>query len=169
MPTTNLRSKTVVLLTATAAAVVLSAGFAVPAGAEETHPLPGGALTVADGTTADFEEGEKRTVFDAAAQPNPCVATEGALVCFAHDGDYIWVKDTKADGLSAVGIGHTNYGRTEGCRNKEGYNKWAKCNYDFAEDKKIQMEALRYDGDTRRYVVPVPRRFTAWLGIDGRV
>ncbi|MFD6230029.1 hypothetical protein ACFWFZ_24610 [Streptomyces sp. NPDC060232] len=169
MSKTILRRKPAVLMAATAAAVVLSAAFAAPAGAEETYPLAGGGLIVAEGTTADYDEGEKRTAFNPAAQPDPCVETEGARVCFEHSGDIIWVKDTKADGLSAVGGGHTNYGRYEGCRNKAGHNKWVKCNFDFAEDKKIRMEAFRYDGDTGLYVYPVPRRFSAWLGIDGRV
>ncbi|WP_084598719.1 hypothetical protein [Actinoplanes subtropicus] len=62
-----------------------------------------------------------------------CVSTTGAKACFAAYGDYVWVKDTKANGESAAGTiqGH-NWARQ--CFNDRGAaGGWVKCDFDVPE------------------------------------
>ncbi|MDT9686649.1 hypothetical protein RND61_31985 [Streptomyces sp. TRM76323] len=95
-----------------------------------------------------------------------CVATYGSKVCFQHDGDVIWVLDTASDGMSAIGGVYTDYGRApEACRNKSGYNRWVKCDKDYAESGNVRLRALRYDGDTGKYYQP--EAYSRWLPVDG--
>jgi hypothetical protein len=62
-----------------------------------------------------------------------CVSVSGAKACFAAYGDYVWVKDTKANGASAAGTiqGHGWYRQ---CFNRVGAaGGWVKCNFDVPE------------------------------------
>lgn len=55
--------------------------------------------------------------------------------CVRYSGDVIWVKDTAADGHSAVAQVTTNTSPqvTRICRNRFGAGSWAKCNWDWPE------------------------------------
>lgn len=132
------------------------------------------AWTVQDGTASAAgpaaEAATTGTVsaLSAAAVPPDswCAATYGSKVCFQHDGDVVWVLDTAADGMSAFGGIYTNYGRApEGCRNKSGAQQWVYCDKDYAEDGKIRLRALRYDGDTGKYYQP--EAYSGWLSVNG--
>ncbi|MEU7556603.1 hypothetical protein AB0B01_30505 [Streptomyces sp. NPDC044571] len=75
------------------------------------------------------------------------------------------MKDTLADGKSAVALWQTNYGRTGGCRNKLTAGKWAECNYDMREEGYIQLQNTRYDAETNTFTYPNPRVYSLWLPI----
>jgi hypothetical protein len=88
------------------------------------------------------------------ANTSYCGETTGSEFCWDSNGDRIYVKDTKADGYSAVARWYTDYGRWGTCRNSLGAGQWGVCNKDFAEGYVINMRASRYDGDTGQYVGP---------------
>lgn len=76
-----------------------------------------------------------------------------AIGALEGKGDYIWVKDTCADGRSAVARfkpveGSTGETATRICRNNRGVGKWAKCNFDWPEHTTACLHAGVYDGDT---------------------
>ncbi|MEU7136051.1 hypothetical protein [Streptomyces sp. NPDC046261] len=96
----------------------------------------------------------------------PCIASTGVITCFDKAGDKVYVKDTKADGKSAVGLWRTDYGRSGGCRNKLTAGKWAQCNYNMREGGNIQLQNARYDGETRKFIYPEPRVYSPWLSIN---
>ncbi|MBZ4321060.1 hypothetical protein [Streptomyces huiliensis] len=102
---------------------------------------------------------------DAITARIPCITSTGVKTCFDKDGDKVYVKDTKANGKSAVGLWATNYGRTGGCRNKLGEDKWAVCNYNMREEGHIQLENAQYDGETRKLSRFEPRALSVWLPI----
>lgn len=53
--------------------------------------------------------------------------------------DYIFVKDLRKDGDSAVINWETNYGRYGQCETKLGKGVWGVCNKEFAEDRRIDF------------------------------
>ncbi|GAA0461604.1 hypothetical protein ACFQ2B_34335 [Streptomyces stramineus] len=95
----------------------------------------------------------------------PCITSYGVKTCFDRAGDKVYVKDTEADGKSAVGLWKTNYTRDGGCRNKLGEGKWAVCNYNMREPGHIQLQNARYDGQTGKFTYPNPRVYSVWLPI----
>ncbi|MFI6642686.1 hypothetical protein [Streptomyces sp. NPDC050504] len=118
-------------------------------------------------SAAGVATGTASTLSAAAVPPDSwCANAYGSKVCFQHDGDVVWVLDTVSDGMSAVGGVYTNYGRApEACRNKAGAKQWVYCDKDYAEDGKVRLRALRYDGDTGKYYQP--QAYSAWLSVDG--
>lgn len=75
-----------------------------------------------------------------------CVSMTGATACFRPTGDDFFVKDTKADGASAVvDWQFDDYSRTGSCINSLGNGKWGWCNKDFTEAKDMWIRAARYD------------------------
>ncbi|MFI9237197.1 hypothetical protein [Streptomyces sp. NPDC053079] len=102
---------------------------------------------------------------EAATAALPCITSTGVITCFDKAGDKVFVKDTAADGKSAVGLWKTNYDRAGGCRNKLGAGKWAECNYNMREGGYIQLQNARYDGDSGRFTYPNPRVYSIWLPI----
>ncbi|WP_189047283.1 hypothetical protein [Micromonospora sonchi] len=55
-------------------------------------------------------------------------------VCIDYDGDYVYVKDGKADGYAAMALVYSANGvNTRLCRNNHGNGTWAKCNFNWAE------------------------------------
>jgi hypothetical protein len=67
-------------------------------------------------------------------------ATSGASkgmtsVCVVYDGDYVYVRDGKVDDRAAFGmVWSANGVRDRYCLNNHGYDTWARCNFDWAED-----------------------------------
>ncbi|MEU4218486.1 hypothetical protein [Actinoplanes sp. NPDC026623] len=59
----------------------------------------------------------------------PCAAITGAKICYQHDGDRWWVKDTSEDHASAVASWQNRRNgalyREGGCRNSMGVGTWA--------------------------------------------
>lgn len=81
-----------------------------------------------------------------------CVSNgHGAEACFKPYGDKIYVKDTKADGYSAVGYFRTDYGRTGGCRNSHGAGTWGVCNFNMKEGHKVTLWAVNVDTPTNTW------------------
>ncbi|MFJ8694255.1 hypothetical protein [Streptomyces roseolilacinus] len=156
--------RTVLGAVAAAATLLLAA---TPATAEDTI-ADAPEWTVDQGTDqGEDTTGTKTPLASSSLPPDSwCVATYGSKVCFQHDGDVIWVLDTASDGMSAIGGVYTNYGRApEACRNKSGYNRWVKCDKDYAESGSVRLRALRYDGDTGKYYQP--EAYSGWLPVDG--
>ncbi len=90
-----------------------------------------------------------------------CNGTTGVTACFDADGDDIFVKDTKADGFSAVMRWHTDYGRWGTCRNRLGSGTWALCNKNLQEaSHTMTWRATRYNGNTGKWVAPESNDFT---------
>ncbi|MFF5537993.1 hypothetical protein ACFY71_36975 [Streptomyces cinerochromogenes] len=114
--------------------------------------------------TAETDDGVP-TDGEVGAAALPCITSTGVTSCFDKAGDKVLVKDTLADGRSAVGLWETNYGRTGGCRNGLGAGVWAECNYDMREEGYIQLQNARYDGDTGAWTYPNPRVYSVWLPI----
>jgi hypothetical protein len=117
----------------------------------------GGAAAQADDVTAAYTYEWNDGVATGVPIPNPgggCNDVTGAEGCFEPDGDKFYVKDTKADGYSAVVRWYTDYGRWGTCRNSLGAGKWAVCNKDFKEGYYIHWRVTRYNGDTGKWVDP---------------
>ncbi|GAA4260809.1 hypothetical protein [Dactylosporangium darangshiense] len=57
------------------------------------------------------------------------------IVCIDYDGDYVYVKDNKADGQSAMARIDSDRGDvlTRYCRNTHGNGTWARCNFNWSE------------------------------------
>ncbi|WP_051468076.1 hypothetical protein [Actinomadura oligospora] len=146
-------------VTGAMAAGTITPLLAVASAHAESAPVPQprvSAASVADGTA--LAGADARTV---GAKALRCVSTTGSIACFEPSGDKVYVKDTKKDHYSAVAIWKTSYGRKGGCRNALGYGKWAVCDYNMKEGRRIHWQALRYDGNTHRYIRPVSRMGTA--------
>lgn len=55
-------------------------------------------------------------------------------VCVDYDGDYVYVRDGRADGYAAIGyVGSANGVSDRFCRNNHGYGTWVRCNFDWVE------------------------------------
>jgi len=77
-----------------------------------------------------------------------CVTpSTGVTVCFRPLGDDFFVKDTKADGYSAVAAWQMNgwEPRTGSCVNSLGAGKWGWCNKDLTEGRQLWITEDRYD------------------------
>jgi hypothetical protein len=73
--------------------------------------------------------------------PTGVCATAGAdfhftKVCVDYSGDYVYVLDLYSDGYSAMALIESQRGSTLSrfCRNPNGLNTWARCNFDWRED-----------------------------------
>ncbi len=63
------------------------------------------------------------------------------IVCVDYYGDYVYVKDNKADGYAAMAVIESDRGIAyRFCRNPHGNGSWAKCNFDWSEPAKKQVE-----------------------------
>lgn len=80
--------------------------------------------------------------------------TGHTVVCVIYSGDYVYVKDSSADGLAAmaeisyenVDVGSKNIRL---CRNNYGNGSWARCNFDWNESVTKSVDGgvkQRYDG-----------------------
>ncbi|MCP9956268.1 hypothetical protein [Streptomyces sudanensis] len=170
MRTTPSRAPRAIRRTAPGAAAAVAALLlaATPAAAgDAVTDTPEWTLT--PGTEEDGAATGVRTPMASSSLPPDswCASTYGSKVCFQHDGDVVWVLDTAADGMSAIGGVYTDHGRgPEACRNKSGHNRWVKCAKDYDESGRVRLRALRYDGDTGRY--HQPEAYSGWLPVDGR-
>ncbi|GIF10877.1 hypothetical protein Ate01nite_09090 [Actinoplanes teichomyceticus] len=77
------------------------------------------------------------------------ISVAGATVYFVDNGDTWYVKDTAADGRSAVVLweNYINFERARigTCANKLGNGTWGKCAKDYAESSGIRAMACTYD------------------------
>jgi hypothetical protein len=83
--------------------------------------------------------------------------------CFYSTGDKFAVQDMRPDGMRAVVIWHTDYGRSGECHDANGaQNGWTWCDYDFAEGHTLQFVVVARDGanGANRYPSPV---VYAWI------
>jgi hypothetical protein len=57
------------------------------------------------------------------------------IVCIDYNGDYVYVKDNKADNWAGMGVVHSNEGSVDVryCRNNHGNGTWARCDFNWAE------------------------------------
>jgi hypothetical protein len=64
------------------------------------------------------------------------------IVCVDNDGDFVYVKDNKADGAAALGAITSQNEATSFriCRNNNGNGTWARCNFDWNESGKHWAE-----------------------------
>ncbi|MFC6019837.1 hypothetical protein ACFP2T_26985 [Plantactinospora solaniradicis] len=76
-----------------------------------------------------------------------CVEGTGVIACFRAYGDVFYVKDTKADGYSAVAEWHMLgfATRTGSCVNKLGEGEWGICNKNLTEGRELVLTAARYN------------------------
>ncbi|EHR60685.1 hypothetical protein [Saccharomonospora cyanea] len=85
-----------------------------------------------------------------------CREITGARVCFEHYGDKWWVRDTAADGASAVVL-WDNYRngslyRQGECQNRLGSGTWGVCNKNYYEDSTLDWLACVYDVSEGRLI-----------------
>lgn len=78
-----------------------------------------------------------------------CVSVTGAQACFEHYGDKWWVRDTVADGASAVVI-WDNYRngslyRQGECQNRMGSGNWGVCNKNYYEKSRLDFAVCVHD------------------------
>lgn len=78
-----------------------------------------------------------------------CVTVTGAQACFEAYGDKWWVKDTAADGASAV-VTWRNYRngslyRSGQCENRMGSGTWGVCNKNYYEGSDLLFQIHVYD------------------------
>lgn len=67
-----------------------------------------------------------------------CMTTDtqrhSTSVCIGYDGDYVYVRDGKADGYGAVGYVWSEDGvRDRYCANNKGYGTWVRCDFNWTE------------------------------------
>lgn len=79
-----------------------------------------------------------------------------AKACFAPNGDRLWVRDTKSDGLAAELRGEVNSSGRPGFRckyNAKAHNGWRVCNFSkqMAEGKKFAWNAALMKGNSVKY------------------
>ena len=89
----------------------------------------------------------------------PCAsAIVGAAACFDKAGDKIWVKDTAADGASAVfkwsALRNGALYRYGMCINSLGNGRWGVCNKNFVEGAAIKGYVCIWDRDVEQEPVP---------------
>jgi hypothetical protein len=66
-------------------------------------------------------------------------------VCIRYYGDYVYVYDGYKDGDSAIGTVLVRGGEAKVCRNRLGYGKWARCNFNWVESRTKDVYAgFRY-------------------------
>ena len=83
-------------------------------------------------------------------------SNEHVKVCFQPDGEWLYVRDSAADGRSAFG---QISGRDRVCRNSHGSGTWARCNYSFREGSAVTFRGYTRDGEG---IVNWMRDETAW-------
>ena len=70
--------------------------------------------------------------------------------CEKNYGDYIWTKDDWSDGrsmiLTTMRVDELGYIRA--CRNKLGSGTWAKCNFDWDEGFRWNVQAWTFNAET---------------------
>jgi hypothetical protein len=85
----------------------------------------------------------------------PCIAVSGATACFQSNGDRWWVKDTVADGLSAISAWANYHGaslyRYGICANRLGNGHWGYCSKNYAEGTEIDWQSCKYDVPSETY------------------
>jgi hypothetical protein len=81
---------------------------------------------------------------------------DNVKVCFREDGEWIYVRDKKADGRSAYG---EIDGRDRVCRNPYGQGAWARCNYSFREGSRVTFRGFTRDNEGR---INLKRNETLW-------
>lgn len=75
-------------------------------------------------------------------------------VCIKYDGDIVYVYDGSADGNSAIALVHIGdagegHVANRWCRNPHGLGSWARCNFNWPEDKTKEVyPGIRYDSDS---------------------
>jgi hypothetical protein len=86
----------------------------------------------------------------------PCSTTAGAVACFQQYGDIFWVKDSLADGHSAVADWEDYLDSTSGpvyrrgrCINSLGNGIWARCNKNLGETTVVRYTARVFDAVTK--------------------
>jgi hypothetical protein len=76
------------------------------------------------------------------------------MVCIKTDGDIVYVYDGATDNNSAVGNIYIPESGSDSvasrwCRNPYGKGSWAKCNFNWLEDKEKEVHGgVRYDSDS---------------------
>ncbi|WP_328501651.1 hypothetical protein OG828_17360 [Streptomyces sp. NBC_00457] len=67
--------------------------------------------------------------------------------CFYSTGDYFTVQDMRVDGLRAVLLWETDYGRKGECHDANGANNPpTKCDYDFKEGHTVLFKTVLRNG-----------------------
>jgi hypothetical protein len=95
-----------------------------------------------------------------------CVTVTGAQACFEAYGDKWWVKDTVADGASAV-VYWDNYRngslyRIGRCENRLGSGNWGVCNKNYYEGSTLDYQVCVEDFSEGELIRCSPvRRVTA--------
>lgn len=83
--------------------------------------------------------------------------------CFYSTGDKFAVQDIRKDGLRAVVIWNTDYGRSGECHDANGaQNGWTWCDYDFAEGHTLRFVVVARDGANGANQWP-SNVVTAWI------
>lgn len=70
--------------------------------------------------------------FNGTAHPN-------AAACVDKANDIVWVKDTAEDGRSGMANVLGSGGTWYHCRNKHGNGSWARCNFDWPENRSFDL------------------------------
>lgn len=106
----------------------------------------GGALAAAVmfASTASASTYEVNIATQGSPDPNytqVCVSSPNAEACFQPYGDYLFIKDTKADGTEAYNEWSLSKGSSRGgqCINRLGAPNWGYCHKDFPEGVTIQF------------------------------
>jgi len=111
-----------------AASVVAVFGLPAAAMAEDDYYWQCGEsyISCQTGVTAGLVEGQCETASAAFASTS---------VCVDYSGDYVYVRDGKADGFAAMAQIIVDEGSvyTRFCRNNHGYGTWVRCNFNWAE------------------------------------
>lgn len=145
----------------TIGALLLSIAFTIIA------PAPSMASTTEDqfsrfcfDSTVICQNGVKLDVTGGGAFPEDSKCWEGYAdpipgnkVCIKTYGDYVYVRDFKAEGDSTVAeiIRQDGVGSSWWCRNKYGYDTWVKCNFDWPEGHSYDMWLWTFDAPTDRW------------------
>lgn len=69
-------------------------------------------------------------------------------VCYAPDGDNVWIADMSADGHRTVAVWETSDGMSGECYNLAGDGHWLYCDYHLKEGEIIVFQAQLREGDT---------------------
>lgn len=133
-----------------------------PASAEAVQVSPARQTATADLTTAEVcvNSGDLRTrsswtgewndgVASSAYYGPPFVQFTGVTATVKTVGDYVYVRDDRADGCSALGIWYIleSSGYRKGiCRNTHGAGTWARCNKNWPEGVRMSVQPGLYDG-----------------------
>jgi hypothetical protein len=142
-----------------ASSIVMAVGVtSIPAAGAATVTAPSAATQAAAVATnqaaaIDFES--DRAVAGTPPSQLPCAPSIiGANACFDKAGDKIWLKDTAADGASAVfrwrAIRDGERYRYGQCINTLGNGRWGVCNKNFVEGVKIYGYVCTWDQDVEQ-------------------